>query len=402
MEPELQPGLGGQRIEALRDRDCPTDVSTLELFFDLVYVFAISQISHLLFEHLTWHGALESAIVTFAIWWAWIYTAWATNWFDPRRMPVRILLILLMGISLVMTAAIPEAFTDRALWFVGAYLAIQLIRNFSCLWMLGHNEKAANFARISAWSVLTAPLWLAGAFSDGDTRLLLWAVAALVDSLGPALRYPTPMLGRSSVEDWTISGGHLAERCQLFVIIALGESVLLTGSSLAESELVTAGTVIAFVCSFLVSVLMWWVYFARAGRAAEIFEQSENPGAMGRVYTYFHLPMVAGIVVMAVADRLVIENPAGTTTPELVAAIVGGALLYLFGNAMLNSTITGSFPWRRLAAAVAIAAMIPFATSLPPLALSIWLLIPFVGLATVDTMTLPKRGQVADDFELTD
>lgn len=399
----LKSGLGGQRVNVLRDRDCPTDVSTLELFFDLVYVFAISQISHLLFAHLSWRGALESGIVTFAVWWAWIYTAWVTNWFDPRKMPVRLMLIALMCVSLVMTAAIPEAFGERALWFVGAYLTIQIGKSLFCLYTLGRNEQFANFSRITFWSILAAPLWIAGALCDGDARLILWTCAVVVDGAGPAMNLRAPLLGHSVATDWTISGGHMAERCQLFVIIALGESVLLTGSSLAESANVTAATVLAFLTAFLLSVMMWWVYFARAGRAAEVFEQSENPGAMGRVYTYFHLPMIAGIVVLAVANRIVIEDPTGEVTGALTAVLVGGSLLYLFGNAVFNSTITAAFPWRRLSAGLAILAMVPFAGALTPVALSIWALVPFIALAVVDTLTLPKRGgPTDDDFELAD
>lgn len=398
----LEEGRGGQRVDALRDRDCGTDVSTLELFFDLVYVFAISQISLLLFNHLSWRGAIESGIVTFAVWWAWIYTAWVTNWFDPRKMPVRLMLIALMCTSLVMTAGIPEAFESRAGWFAGAYVTIQLGRNFFCLWLLGRNVQFANFTRISFWSMLAAPLWLAGAVVEGDARLAVWTVAVVVDGAGPAMNYRTPFLGISRAEDWTISGGHLAERCQLFVIIALGESVLLTGGSLAQSESISAATALAFLSAFLISVLMWWVYFARAGRASEIFEESENPGAMGRVYTYFHLPMIAGIVVLAVANRLVIESPSGDVSDGLLAALVGGSLLYLFGNAVFNSTITDSFPWRRLTAGLAILAMVPFAAVLPAVALSVWVLVPFIGLATVDTLTLPKRGELSDDFDVVD
>lgn len=396
---QLEPGTSGQRVDALRHREDGTDVSTLELFFDLVYVFAVSQVSHLLFEDLSWRGALEAGLITIAIWWAWIDTTWITNWFDPRKIPVRLMLIVLMGLSLVMSAAIPLAFEDRAAWFALAYVTIQIGRSAFCLFMLGKNEQAANFARITFWAVLSAPFWIAGGFSHGDTQLILWGVGALLDSSAPALGFRVPFVGKSTTDQWTISGGHLAERCQLFVIIALGESVLLTGSSLAHSEHVEAPTAIAFVAAFSLSVMMWWVYFARAGRAAEIIEQSRNPGGMGRAYTYFHLPMIAGIIVLAVANEMVIAHPSGHVEGALTAVAVGGALLYLFGNAIFNSTITASFPYRRAAAAVAILLAIPFASSLTPLALMIWILVPFIGLAIVDGRTIPAA---TDDFELDD
>jgi low temperature requirement protein LtrA len=376
--------LDGQRIAALRDREGGTDVSTLELFFDLVYVFAVGQISHLLSANLSWRGALEAAIVTVAVWWAWIDTAWITNWFDPQRMPVRLMLISLMGVSLLMSAAIPGAFDDRAVWFALAYVTIQVGRSAFCLFMLGSNQQATNFARITFWSVLSAPLWIAGALRDGDTQLMLWSAAVLLDSAAPALGYRTPRLGKSTGRTWQISGGHLAERCQLFVIIALGESVLLTGNALAHSEQPGIATASAFATAFLISVLMWWVYFARAGEAAEMIAQARNPGAMGRAYTYFHMPMIAGIIVLAVANKLLIAHPSGSVTNAFTAVLVGGALIYLLGNAIFNSTITHSFPWRRLTAAMAIVLVVPLHGLLSPLAMAVWVLVPFVLLAVVD------------------
>jgi low temperature requirement protein LtrA len=389
----LESGTAGQRIDALRNRDESTDVSTLELFFDLVYVLAVSQISHLLLEDLTWRGALNAALIMLAVWWAWIDTTWITNWFDPRKMPVRLMLIVLMFLSLVMTAAIPAAFEDRASWFALCYVAIQVGRSAFCLFMLGQNEQAANFARITFWAVLSAPFWIAGAFSEGDTQLILWGVGALLDTAAPMVGFRVPFVGKSTSEQWTIEGGHLAERCQLFVIIALGESLLLAGSSLATTEHIEAPTAVAFGAAFLLSVLMWWVYFARAGRAVEIFEQSENPGAMGRVYTYFHMPMVAGIIILAVANEMLISHPEAEQSGAFATVLISGALLYLFGNAVFNSTVIGSFPWRRLSAAAAVLLAAPFYRSLTPLAMTIWVLIPFIALAVVDTLSQTPRDE---------
>jgi low temperature requirement protein LtrA len=390
---QTEPNCAGQRIDALRDRNNSTDVSTLELFFDLVYVFAVGQISHLLIEDLTWRGALNATVITVAIWWAWIDTAWITNWFDPRKMPVRLMMIALMGVSLVMSAAIPEAFGDRGQWFAIAYVAIQVGRSAFCLFMLGENPQSTNFTRLTFWSLLSAPLWLAGGFAEGDLRLTLWIAAVLLDSVAPALGYPTPRIGRSTSETWEISGGHLAERCQLFVIIALGESVLLTGSTLSNGESPSGAVGFAFGAAFLISVLMWWVYFARAGRAAELFEQAHNPGGMGRAYTYFHMPMVAGIIALAVANEKVIAHPGGRAEGAFVAVLVGGSLLYLFGNAIFNSTITESFPWRRLATGVAIVLMLPFYGLVSPIVLTTWVLVAFLALAVVDHRTTPTRDE---------
>ncbi|MGH2958031.1 MAG: low temperature requirement protein A [Solirubrobacterales bacterium] len=400
----LKPGLEGQRVDALRDREEGTEVSTLELFFDLVYVFAITQLSHLLLEDLTWRGALQTGILTVAIWWVWIDTTWITNWFDPHRLPVRLMLIGLMGMSLVMSAAIPEAWHGRAEWFAIAYVIIQVGRSGLCLFMLGKNEQAENFSRITLWAVLTAPLWLAGGFAEGDTQLLFWLAAVLIDSSAPALGYRVPGLGASSTAVWTISGGHLAERCQLFVIIALGESILLIGGTLANEKELTTAVALAFAITFSTSVMMWWVYFSRAGKAAEIFEHSKNPGGMGRAYTYFHIPMIAGIISMAVAAEKVIAHPTGHVKPELTAVAVGGACLYMFGNAVFNSRITHAFPRRRTITLLAIAAVIPFAQFLTPILLMAWIITPLICLATLDGVTKPppyrdESGEPEEDID---
>lgn len=399
---DLKPGIEGQRIDALRDREKGTQVSTLELFFDLVYVFAVSQISHLLLEHLTWRGALQTALITVAVWWAWIDTTWITNWFDPRKMPVRLMLIVLMGLSLIMSAAIPEAFGGRSEWFAIAYVTIQVGRTGFCLFMLGDNEQAGNFSRLTAWTLLSAPLWIAGGFSEGDTQLILWGCAALLDSAGPAMGFRVPFLGKSTTDQWTIAGGHLAERCQLFVIIALGESVLLTGNSLSHEPELTVAVAAAFALAFSISVLMWWVYFSRAGRATEIFEQARNPGGMGRAYTYFHLPMIAGVITLAVANEMVIAHPTGHVEPEFTAVAVLGSALYMFGNAVFNGTITDAFPRRRSMVIVATLLVIPFAHMLTPLIVMAWVMTPLLTLAVVDANTKPPpyrdlSGDEADD-----
>jgi low temperature requirement protein LtrA len=394
---EYAPDCSGQRVDALRDRIGETDVTALEVFFDLVFVFAVGQVSQLLASNLSWRGALESATVMLAVWWAWIDTAWITNWFDPRKMPVRLMLITLMAVSLVMAAAIPQAFAGRADWFALGYVAIQAGRSLFCLFLLGDNPLRSTFIRISFWALLSAPLWIAGALAEGDARLALWLSAAMLDSVAPAFGFHTPRLGRGSSREWAIAGGHLAERCQLFVVIALGESILRTGSSLSQNTHVEPITLLTFLAAFTLNVLMWWVYFARAGRATDIFVRSPDPGAMGRAFTYFHLPMITGIVVLAVANDLAILDPRGDASAAFVATLTGGALLYLAGNAVFNSTITSAFPWRRLSAAAAVLLSLPLARHLTPFALMVWVIVPFAVLALVDTLTLKPRDE---GFEL--
>lgn len=385
----LQAGTAGQRINALRDRKEGSEVSTLELFYDVVYVFAVGQISHLLVDDLSFRGALEATYLTIALWWAWINTAWITNWFDPKKLPVRLMLITVMGLSLIMSVAIPDAFGGRSEWFAIAYVAIQVGRSAFCLYMLGNNVQFENFSRITAWALMSAPLWLIGGFVGGDAQFVYWGAALLIDSSAAAMGYKFPKLGASTTKHWTIAGGHMAERCQLVMILALGESVLLTGAALAYEKELTTPITFAFISAFSISVMMWWIYFSRSGKAAEIFEHSADPGGMGRAYTYFHLPMFGGIIAMAVANEKVIAHPTGHVEPKFTAVAVGGACLYMFGNAVFNSRITDAFPKRRTITLLAITTVIPFAQFLSPVLVMYWVLAPFVGLAILDGMTAP-------------
>ena len=201
-------------------------VTPLELFFDLVYVFAVTQLSHLLLDHPSLGGALQTLFLLLVVWWAWQYTAWFTNWFHPDTQYVRLVLVAVMLASLVMSAAIPAAFGERGLVFALAYVAIQAGRTAFAVLALGASHPLSRvFWRILAWFAASGVLWVAGGLSEGWARVSLWMLALAVDYAGPVARYRTPGLGSSRTEEWTIEGAHLAERCQLFVIIALGESI---------------------------------------------------------------------------------------------------------------------------------------------------------------------------------
>src|SRR5215211_8237683 len=236
----------------LRTRDGGEQrVTPLELFFDLVYVFAITQLSHLLLDHLTVEGVLETLFLLLAVWWAWVYTTWVTNWFDPDRLPVRLMLGAVMFASLFMSVAIPDAFGQRGLMFALAYVAIQVGRTaFVLIALGGTHQLSRNFQRVLSWYVASGVLWIMGGLLEGGARYVLWGLALTADVCGPVIGFWTPGLGRSRTGEWTIEGGHLAERCRLFVIIALGESLLVTGTTFGEIEASTA-TVTAFAVAFL-------------------------------------------------------------------------------------------------------------------------------------------------------
>src|SRR5918992_255055 len=290
-------------------------VTPLELFFDLVYVFAVTQLSHRMLDHLSVRGVLETLMLLLAVWGVWIYTTWFTNWFDPDRVAVRLVLVAVMLASLLMSVAIPEAFGKRGLMFALAYVAIQVGRTAFTFVALrkslgGTHPLSRTFQRILTWFVGAGVVWIIGGLLGGEARYAVWLLALAVDYSGPVVGYYIPGLGRSRTQEWTIEGGHFAERCQLFVIIALGESILVTGTTFGEIE-PSAVAVSAFVVAFLGSVALWWIYFARSAEAArEIISSSEDPGRLGRsAYTFFHLPMVAGIIAVAPGDGLTRSPP---------------------------------------------------------------------------------------------
>ena len=208
----------------------------MELFFDLVYVFAIIQLSTFLAHHLTWEGAVETLVLFGGVWWVWNYTTWATNWIDPDRLPVRVLMVVLMGLSLVMSTAIPEAFGERGLQFAIAVVAMQVIRPLFMVITLRDDRIGRNYRHLGAWSAAAGVLWIAGAFTEGHVRLAIWALALAVDVAGPQFNYWVPGLGSTPMSSWRLSPGHLVERYRLIVIIALGETVLALGREFTEAR----------------------------------------------------------------------------------------------------------------------------------------------------------------------
>ncbi|MEU7000973.1 low temperature requirement protein A [Nonomuraea sp. NPDC046570] len=386
----------GARVPAqvLRPRGQGASVAPIELFFDLVYVFAITQLSHLLLEHQTPAGAAQTLLLTLAIWWAWMYTAWTTNYCDPDHPVLRLTLTGVMLAGLVMSAAVPQAFGERALWFAGAYVAIQVGRT-TVVWLATRGHPLSHtFRLVLVWHTLSGALWIGGALAGGGAQIALWVAALLVEYAAPLHGYRTPFLGRSTTTDWTIDGGHMAERCQLFVIIALGESVLVTGLTLANNTHVTVATLAAFGVAFLGSVAMWWVYFDRtAEAAAEAIAASDDPGRIGRsAYTYTHIPMVAGVIVAAVGDELVIAHPGGQAALGTTLAVLGGPALFLAGHAMFKRAVFGYVPANRVVAVavLAAAAVLALVVPVPPLALGVIATLVVAGVAVWDTVLVRR------------
>jgi low temperature requirement protein LtrA len=354
--------------------DQHTRVTYVELFFDLVFVFAVTQISHTLLAHFTLLGALQVTVLFLAVWWVWVFTSWITNWLNPEKTPVRLLLFAMMLGGLVLSTSIAAAFEARGLWFAIAYAAMQVGKTIF-LWAStppSRPRARMNAIRIAAWLSMSAIFWIAGGVMEGQSRLVLWAIALVIEYISPSVRFWIPRYGASSVADWMIEGRHMAERCALFIIIALGESIVVIGATFAELTWTTEN-VLAFISAFVGSLAMWWIYFhigAEAG--SEELSKSSEPGRLARLaYTYLHMPIVAGIIVSAVADELVLKHPGGHSDLKTVISAIGGPLLFLFGTMLFKYSFRGFLQLSHGGGIIALCVLAWFASGLSPLMLSI-------------------------------
>ena len=349
-------------------------VTYAELLFDLVFVFAITQVSHALLANFTPLGAVQTTMLLLSIWWVWVYTSWVTNWLNPELTPVRLLLFLLMLGGLVLSTSIPKAFDSRGLWFAIAYAAMQVGRTLFWLANTPRARKPArmNAFRILAWLSASALFWIAGGLAPGHARLFLWGVALAIEYVSPAVRFWIPKYGASSVADWYVEGGHMAERCAGFIIIALGESIVVTGATFADLSW-TRDVVAAFLSAFVGSLAMWWIYFHRGAEAgSELISNSSEPGRLARLaYTYLHLPIVAGIILSAVADDVVLLHPQGHSDLRTVLSAVGGPLVFLVGTILFKHTIRGFLQLSHGVGIIALGVLGWFGDQFSPLTLSL-------------------------------
>jgi low temperature requirement protein LtrA len=256
--------------------------------------------------------------------------------------------------------------------------------------MRGHPFQSRNFIRISAWFAASGLLWIAGGLAQDGARLALWAGAIALEYISPALGFWTPGMGRARAEEWDVDGGHLAERCALFTIIALGESILVMGATTATLAW-TPGVIAAFLASFAGSLAMWWIYFASTAEAAsEAISHAKNPGRVARVaYTYSHLLPIAGIIVTAVADEWTIHHPLGRADLKTAAALIGGPFLFLLGGLLFKQAVFRLWSPSLGVGLLALAALAPVSATLSPLMLSIAATLVLVGVSVWESLA-PK------------
>lgn len=378
-------------LRQLREGETP-QVTNMELFFDLVYVFTIIQLSHYLLEHQSWLGGLQFAVLFAAVWWAWNYTAWATNWLNPDHKAGRLFMVCLMACALLMAIAMPNAYTGSAALFVGAYVMMGLLRAFYMALLFRGQQMGQNYAQLGSWSAIAAVLWIAGVIFP-ESRTILWLVAVLIDYAAPYVGFWLPGLGASSMSSWPLSGLHLLERNQQVFIIALGESILLLGGTLIGMT-VSLAVGLAAAIGFSIIVLMWWLYFARTvEEGEEVFARNRDHTQLARAsLAYSHGIMVGGAIIVAVAIEEIIAHPDATVhLPTILIATVG-PIIYLLGSVLFYRSIAGNVPVRYLLAIVALLVVGFFAAVLhvPGLVLGICVIAVLLGLVIATSSRVPE------------
>ncbi|MBR0936475.1 low temperature requirement protein A [Bradyrhizobium jicamae] len=371
-------------------------VTNAELFFDLVFVFAVTQLSHTLLQHFTPLGAVQVTLLFLAVWWVWVYTTWVTNWLDPELTPVRILLFLMMLGGLVLSTSIPSAFDGRGLWFAVTYAVMQVGRTLFWLLVTPSHRTAVrhNAIRILTWLSGSAVLWILGGLSEGNARLWLWIAALAIEYVAPAVRFWTPKLGFSSIEAWSVEGSHMAERCAGFILIALGEAIVVDGATFADLTW-TPENVAAFLSALVGSIAMWWIYFNKGAEAGSaMIAKSAESGRVARIaYTYLHMPIVGGIILSAVADELVLKHPSGHSDLKTIVSAVGGPILFLVGSILFKHVVRNFLQLSHGVGIIALAVAAYFASDLSPLWLSMTTTLIMIVVAAWETISLRSPAE---------
>lgn len=385
-EPALTGGI-------LRGEEDAQQVSFLELFFDLVLVFALvgvvsRMVPDLLSDNvrLRWLSLLDTVVLALPLLWLWTTTAYITSRFDYRNRWIQLLVLVSAFGMLIMAASLPYEFATRGAFFAVVYVLLHIGRPLLLRPLLrGHENVWGLYTRLAIWASVSGVIWLAGAVMRGNYRIALWLIAITVDLVVARFRWPVPGMRRPPTSAWAMaSSRHLPERYQQLLLIALGETVLSIGLTYANHPATLAATT-ALVITFLSSVLMWRIYFYRAGQVlAEAVEMSSNKAAAGGIVGVAHMLMVLGITAAAAGSEIVLADPSGPSVPAWLFVILGGPALFLFGRSRLERVVFNRLAVRRL---VGIAALVLLAPPLffgPPLLAAIAAAVVLLGVAVAD------------------
>ncbi|MFI5929726.1 low temperature requirement protein A [Micromonospora sp. NPDC051543] len=391
------PGAGLVRGAGARER-----ATFLELFLDLVFVFALTRISLRLIDDFTggergeFAGLGQALVLLLALWAVWTLTVWSTSWLDPEAMIVQAVIVITLAGAMTMAVAVPDGFGARASLFAITLVTLQVGRvvYFN---VAGHGRPDPQQSiRIMFWLGLSAPFWLVGGLvNDGTVRGWLWALAVLVDHTGSYLGWPTPRLGAQRLGVQGIAAEHLAERYQQFLLIALGEAIFVIGLAFSGSSFHAAQTA-AFVLALATTVLLWRIYFHLAGGTLDTaIGNSRDPARLATQMAFAHLAMITGIVLTGVGMELYISEPFGHLPAAWLIAILGGPALFLAGRAALEYQVFDRISRSRTAGLLALALLVPVTLALPPLPAGAAAALVLLGVAAVDTRRSRDRPREA-------
>jgi low temperature requirement protein LtrA len=344
-----------------RPHESEKRVAPLELFFDLVFVFALTQVTALMSDNPTWEGLGQGMLVLIALWWAWGAYAWLTNYIAADEGVERLLMFTSMGAFLIAALAVPHAFGEDALLFGVAYAAARWLHIF--IWAEANDDIDTGEAIVRlARTALPAPalLIVAGLVDDGTVRAALWILALGLDLSGPYV---------FGVRGFRVSAGHFAERFSLIVIIALGESIVAIGAGI-EGDL-DAGVLVAAALGLIAACALWWAYFDVVAVVAERRFRAMTDDLRVRIardsYSYLHLPMIAGIVLLALGVKKTVAHVDEPLKLVPAVALFGGIALYYAGHVGFRLRNLGSVNYVRLTALIVALALIPLAVEVDAL-----------------------------------
>jgi low temperature requirement protein LtrA len=337
-------------------------VTPLELFFDLVFVFAITQVTGLLSSDPSWEGLARGVLILGALWWAWTAYAWLTNTLDAEEELVRLAMLAAMAAMLLVALSVPLAFDHDAALFGIAYLLVRVLHvGLYAIAGKGDRDLLGAVLRLVPTAVAGPSLILAAALFDGVTQGALWAGALVIDYVGPAL-------GRG--RGWRVSPGHFAERHGLIVLIALGESIVALGVGAGALHL-DAGTIVAAVLGIVVISALWWSYFdwfTLAGERLLTRAEGAARATLARdVYSYVHLTFVAGIVLFALGLKKTLGDAGHHLDVVPAFGLCCGLAVYFLGHVLVRLRVSRTTGRGRATATVVLAALFPVALAVPAL-----------------------------------
>jgi low temperature requirement protein LtrA len=383
---------GEQGQDLLQRREDVRQANFLELFVDLVLVFALAGVVSRVVRDIVsedivvrWRSMAYLLVLALPLIWLWVTTAYITSWFDPRRRKIQWIVLASAFGMLLMASSVPQAFVGRGWAFVLPYVILQCGRPLILMPALRGHPLRQLYLRSVLWFAASAVIWFAGVTVSGGARAATWGAAVAVDIVAAQLRWPVPGMARPRVSAWAMeSTHHLPERYQQFLMIALGETVLAVGISFTGQR-ITLLTLTVLVVAYLSTVLLWRIYFYRSGQVlAEAVSAAEDKYAAGRATGLAHIVMVLGILATAVGFEIVLKQPGGQPEPVWLVASLGGPALFLYGRIRLERVVFNRLSLRRVVAIAALAvAAVPLYFA-PPLAAAVVAALVLFAVAVAD------------------